>query len=339
MKKVWFNILFVSFCIFFSCNTYKKTNKSTPAKPDYSSSYYWSALPFRNDSADLVVPNSGLKDMQSTAEADVFYIHPTNNEKGKYLNADLNDIMIRNRADRLACKFQASAFNESCRVYMPRYRDVKVIAYFMPDKKREEIFDIAYGDVKEAFLYYLKHYNKSRPFIIASHSQGADHAIRLCKEFFDKDSVLNTKLIAAYIIGAAIYKNTYTIFKPCSDSLQTNCFVTYNAVRYGGHTFLGRPVNDLVCVNPLTWTTSREYASKCLNKGGLPFGFDRIDKYVADAKISKSGLLWVHKPKRGKKDYFWINKFNYHRLEYNLYYMNIRYNAKQRVDSWLSKNK
>ena len=140
MAKTWLYILITTFCVFYSCNTYKKINKSAPEKPDYSKSYYWSALPFRNDSADLVVPNSELKDLQSVAEADVFFIHPTDNEVGENLNADITDTMIRNRTDHLSAKYQASVFNGSCRVYMPRYRDVKVITYFMPDKKKEEIF-------------------------------------------------------------------------------------------------------------------------------------------------------------------------------------------------------
>lgn len=334
----WHPISFLLAFVLFGCISSRKEKKTAPDAPDYSKGFYWSALPFRKDSADLVVPNSGLKDMQSTAKADVFFIHPTGNLKGKNWNADLKDTSIRNRTDHLSSKYQASVFNECCRVYMPRYRDAKVATYFAPPPKKKEVFEIAYQDVKKAFLYYLKYYNKGRPFIIASHSQGTIYAIRLCKEFFDNDSALNKKLIVAYLIGGLIYRKTYTNLKPCSDSLQTNCFVTYNAVRYGQLATQGYPAVDLICVNPLTWTMGFEEAPELLNKGGLPFSFKEIDKNVADAKIAPNGLLWVHKPKRSSKDYPWIHKFNYHRLEYNLYYMNIRYNAKQRVDSWLNKN-
>jgi hypothetical protein len=335
------NVLFIAITVFSlltSCRIFNKKHRKEPPKPDYTKAYYWAALPFKNDSADLVVPNSGLKDMQSSAKADLFFIHPTDNHRGTNLNADQSDTVIRNLTDHLAVKFQASAFNASCRIYVPRYRDVKVLAYFIPKAKKEEVFDIAYGDVKEAFLYYLKHYNQGRPFIVAGHSQGSDHLIRLCKEFFDKDSILNKKLVAAYIIGGIVFTDTYKHLQPCSDSLQTNCYVTFNAVQYGVFTFLGKPIKDVVCVNPLTWTRTTEAVPATLNKGGLPFTYKKIDPEVADAKIAPNGLLWIHRPRRSRKDYKWINKPNFHRLEYNFFYMNIRYNAKQRVDSWLEKH-
>lgn len=335
----WLHIFTLFITLLCSCQTARKAKKKEPPAPDYSRSYYWAALPFKKDSADLVVPNSGLKDMQSTAKADLFYIHPTDNHKGKNWNADQTDTTVRNLTDHLACKYQASAFNGSCRVYVPRYRDVKVMAYFIPKAKKEEVFDIAYNDIRNAFLYYLELYNKGRPFIIAGHSQGADHAIRLCKEFFDKDSVLNKKLVAFYIVGGVVFETTYKTIKPCSDSLQTNCYVTFNAVQHGIFTFLGKPVKDVVCVNPLTWTRTTEQAPAELNMGGLPFSYKKIDPGVADAKISPNGLLWVHKPKRSRKDYRWINKPNFHRLEYNLFYMNIRVNAKQRIDAYFRKQK
>ena len=41
------------------------------------------------------------------------------------------------------------------------------------------------------------------PFIIASHSQGSTHAIRLLKEFVDS-TTLQQQLVAAYIIGMQI---------------------------------------------------------------------------------------------------------------------------------------
>jgi hypothetical protein len=335
----WLHILILFFVLFSSCKVLRDPKKQEPVAPDYSRSYYWAALPFKNDSADLVVPNSGLNDEQATAKADLFFIVPTDNHHGKNINADLSDPVIRNKTDHLSCKYQASAFNASCKVYVPRYRDVKVMAYFIPKKKKQEAFDIAYNDIKTAFIYYLEHYNNGRPFILAGHSQGSDHLIRLCKEFFDKDSVLNKQLVAAYIIGGVVFNNTYNNLQPCSDSLQTNCFVTYNAVSYGILTFLGKPVKDVVCVNPLTWTRTTEQEPATLNKGGLPLSYKKIDPEVADAKIAWNGLLWVHHPKRKRRDYRWINKTNFHRLEYNLFYMNIRYNAKQRIDAYFRKQK
>jgi hypothetical protein len=280
-----------------------------------------------------------LKDEQENAKADVFFVHPTNYSKGKKWNANLNDTAVRNNTDRLSCKFQAGAFNNCCKVYMPRYRTAKILSYFIPKKTKREVFDIAYNDVKAAFLYYLQNYNKDRPFIIAAHSQGSAHAMRLCKEFLDKDSPLNKKLVAIYLPGAIVTKDTFRLLKPCEDSLQTACYVTWNCVRYGELFFLGKPVKDAVCVNPLTWKTTKEAAIDSLNKGSVPFTFDKIDKYIFDAQISPNGLLWVHKPDKDRKDYPRINTRSYHFLDYNLFYMNIRLNVKTRIDSYFGKAK
>ena len=47
-----------------------------PAAPDYTQAQWWAALPDREDAAD-VVPSSDVQDIQSTAEVDVFFVHPT----------------------------------------------------------------------------------------------------------------------------------------------------------------------------------------------------------------------------------------------------------------------
>lgn len=321
-----------------SCTTYRN-KRIGHDPPDYSDTYYWAALPSMKDSADIVPKNSGLKDEQEHAKADVFFIHPTTHVGRKEWNSNLHDTASRNKTSRLCCRYEASAFNNCCRVYVPHYRTAKILTYFVSKKKKQKVFDVAYGDVKAAFLYYLRHYNNGRPFIIAAHSQGAEHAIRLCKEFFDKDSVLSKKLIAAYIPGAIVFKDTYTFFKPCEDSSETGCYLTWNSVPYGSLFFLGKPIKNAVCVNPLTWKINKEHAPADLNKGGLPFSFDRIDVHIADAQISPHGLLWIHKPHYSSLDYPKINSRSYHFLDFSLFYMNIRENAKQRIDAYFSRIK
>ena len=43
-------------------------------------------------------------------------------------------------------------------------------------------FDVAYQDVLEAFKYFINK-NPSNPIIIAAHSQGTNHAVRLINEY------------------------------------------------------------------------------------------------------------------------------------------------------------
>jgi len=308
----------------------------TPAAPDYSKSRYWSALPQKRDSGDAIIPGV-LKNGEAHARVDVFFVHPTTYPKNTLWNADLKDTAVNRRTDRLASRYQATVFNGDCRVYVPRYRMAAFFAYLWRHRDGRKAFDLAYSDVKAAFDYYLLHYNKGRPIIIAGHSQGSDHAVRLLQEYFDGDTTeLQKQLVAAYVPGSLIYKSTFKNLPLCDSASECGCYVTWNSVPWFQLTFYGRPIRPVECVNPLTWTTSKEHAPDSLNKGGMPFGFTHIDKGLADAKISPIGLLWVHRPKnKSKKQYPQINGPSYHILDYNLFYMNIRENIHQRIDCYM----
>jgi hypothetical protein len=75
-------------------------------------------------------------------------------------------------------------------------------------------------------------------------------------------------------------------------------------------------------------------AESYLNKGAIPSGFDRIDAGFSPCQCTSTGALWTNKPKR--KGYPAIK--NYHVLDYNLFYINIRDNVKLRVDKYLSQH-
>ncbi|MGZ3883811.1 MAG: DUF3089 domain-containing protein [Bacteroidia bacterium] len=318
--------------IFFTGCAHRFLRDPKEAAPNYARSKFWTALPQKKDSADFAV--KGLRDEQSSAAVDVFFVHPTTYIVGNHANANVEDSAIISQTDRFPTKYQASVFNGSCRIYAPRYREVEFLEYLAPKPEKKKAFEVAYSDVRRAFLYYLKHYNHGRPFIIASHSQGSDHAIRLCREFLDRDSALNRQFVAAYLVGGLIHKDTFTGLCPCDSASQTGCFVTWNSVRWGELTFYGKPVVELICVNPLTWKRNHDQAPASLNKGSVPIGFSRIDEGLADAKCGITGMLWVHKPKVDAKDYPQINSPFYHILDYNLFYVNIRENVKVRIDAY-----
>ncbi|MBL0034107.1 MAG: DUF3089 domain-containing protein [Bacteroidetes bacterium] len=78
-----------------------------PAKPDYSDTSNWAALPTKIDSADAVPINSAEMDGQSTARVDVFYIHPTVNFSARSWNADLANEKLNKRTDEYPIRMQA----------------------------------------------------------------------------------------------------------------------------------------------------------------------------------------------------------------------------------------
>ena len=303
----------------------------TPSPPDYTQSKYWAALPTKKDSADAVPPGSGDKDAQAAAKADVFFIYPTIYLTGKRWNADVESRKLNKRIDKTTIQNQASVFNGSCKVYAPRYRQAVLYAYLDKKGNGTKAMDLAYEDVKKAFEYYLKNYNNGRPLIIASHSQGSHHAFRLIKDYFEKDSALYRKLICAYLIGATV-ENDFTVVIPCDSANQTGCMVSWRSAKWGTKEDKYFFQRSKFCTNPLSWKRDTAYLSAKNNLGSLPFGAKRMDVKVADAKVNNN-ILWVHKPKKG--GYFKNNR-NYHVMDYNLFWMNIRVNVKQRVEHYLA---
>jgi len=63
-----------------ACGSYPavptNSNFSPPSAPNYADETYWAALPARVDQADLT-PGDQLTNRRATAEANVFYVHPT----------------------------------------------------------------------------------------------------------------------------------------------------------------------------------------------------------------------------------------------------------------------
>lgn len=325
----------ISFSFFlFSCSNkylpYKKfyNFKSADGRPDYADFNYWAAHPWKHDPSDSVplpLINSEFKD----SVVDVFYLHPTTytgSQKG--MNAAIDDALLNAKTDYSPVLYQASVFNEQCRVFAPRYRQAHISTFFKKDKNEDHALDTAYEDLKKAFEYYLKNWNGGRPIIIAGHSQGALLAERLLKEYFE-DKPLANRLVVAYILGWAIPKKYFTSITMCKDSIQTGCVCGWRTFRKGYIPFyLKNEKGNSWVTNPLTWTTENTYANKKENKGSVLRNFNKIYKSTTDAQIS-NGLLYVKKPKF-PGSFFYFTK-NYHIGDINLFYINLRENIRQRI--------
>jgi len=334
MKFIAFQVL--AGCLgLLSCASYKpKTafdNSSVKGVTDYKNSYYWASLPFKNDPADLVP--AGLDNDHIAEQTDVFFIHPTSYFGDKHhraWNADLNDAKVNKVTDEGSMKYQASIFNNYARVFAPRYRQAHYYSFFTKDKvSAQKAYDLAYEDVYQAFLHYYDHWNEGRPIIIAGHSQGALLAIRLLKEVFDNKEMRN-KLVVAYIIGYPVPVGTFEYLKVCKEEHETSCICswrTYKKSTVPKWLIVEKPV---MITNPLSWRTDSILVDKSKNRG-MVIDFDKgVSRPAVSAQIHKN-ILWSSKPKfRGS--FLWWSR-NYHKGDFNLYYVNIRENARTRIRS------
>lgn len=202
--------------------------------------------------------------------------------------------------------------------------------------------------------------NRGRPFILASHSQGTAHAIRLLQE-----EVLAKprarRLVAAYLIGGYVPDTFGELGLPiCDYARQTRCVLSYNTSEAGrngarmivdnrDYWWRGRHVvngrSRAICVNPLTWRQERA-ASASANDGSLPFP---AAPFGSSAKplpalapnltgaACRHGLLEVVVPWSAPTGY--INKLSlafgsYQLNDYGMFYAALRRNAVDRVAAW-----
>ncbi len=330
--------------------------KAAPPAPDYAKRGSWGALPDMKDASDVAPAGVAIID-PAQAPADVFFINPTSYFSGRHWNADISDAGTNARTDKGSLRNQASAFNGCCAIYAPRYRQMTFGGFLEFSADSSAALDLAYSDVKRAFRFYLAHYNHGRPFIIASHSQGSRHAKRLVQEMIDGTKLMK-QFVVAYIVGNWLDENWFASLKTvkiCQSAGQTGCIVTWSSLaedadaqeqRAGFVARSGLPESyanrKYVCTNPLTWTTSASLAPAGENLGGWVYGGGDAprppDPHLVSMRCD-DGALYVSRPADRIYRVKVMRGGNYHDYDYQLAYMNIRENAKARVEAFLKLSK
>lgn len=328
---------------------------TAPPEPDYSLPAAWLAFPGRNGLERSTTPGMPAIN-EATAPADVFFIHPTTYQQSDVWNVAYD---IEAQFDDAVLLGQASVFNGCCRIYAPHYRQASLRAL---DKSRPAV-ELAYADVAKAFAYYIAHENKGRPFIIAAHSQGSMHAVKLLQSQI-LGTPLQARLVAAYVIGAYAPSDFGDVGLPvCDSASQTGCIVSWNASQTGRDGALrlvqdkdywwrgalktdGQPV--AVCVNPLTWRRQGA-APASSNAGSLPFpkptqartavALPDLTPHLTGAVCDDRGLLEVDIDRSappGFRDTLSLLYGSYHLGDYGIFYAPLRANAADRVAAWLA---
>ncbi|MCC6411796.1 MAG: DUF3089 domain-containing protein [Saprospiraceae bacterium] len=329
-------IVFLSACYRFKPRTAFDPAQSPPA-PDYSTLGSWAAHPDKKDPADQV-PCSFLSNNQDSALVDVFFLHPTTltgyHRDDRCWNGDISNERLNIKTDSAPILFQGSIFNGVGRVYAPFYRQAHLDAFFCDDKtSAASALHLANADALAAFDYYLKHWNKGRPFILAGHSQGGLHTLAILRDRIE-NTPLEQQLVVAYVVGWPVKPTDLKKIQPCETPDQLDCYCTWRTwERKKGKK--KAEDKDVVCTNPLTWSTQPGvYAPKALNRGGVVRPFCAIYPGITDAEVY-NGLLLASRPKFQGSILFL--KKNYHVGDLNLYYMNVRENAELRAQTYLKR--
>lgn len=321
-----------------------------PAAPSYDDVAAWSALPTRVDADDAPVATLDAVD-PARAPADVFYVHPTS-YVGRDWVGPVGDPSVDAATDRGATRIQASAFAGCCAVYAPRYRQANLTAFVRPSADGDRAIELAGRDVVAAFRHYLARHNRGRPFIVAAHSQGAVHAFRLLREVV-AGTPLRERLVAAYLVGGPLTEEALARvpgLPVCESAAQTGCVVAWNARGpgyRGGLDFVERSVpasRPRVCVNPLTWRRDEAPGGRELNRGAVFFeasGPPPTPRARFASARCRRGTLVVELEGSVPRDLasrlldHALGSGNHHPIEYGLFYVNLRENARERVEAFL----
>ncbi len=306
--------------------------------PNYSKIEHWIAHPNKYDASDLL-PVNLINDTLCLDSIDVFYVYPTIYNKGNQWNADINDKELNIKIENLALNNQASVFCGLANIYSPLYRQMHIHGY-KDNANGIKAFDIAYKDIENAFKYYLNNFNNNNQIVLAAHSQGTHHLQKLFTDFLlDNDTIL-AKIKLAYLIGdRSIQAFSIEDYPLCEKPKELNCFLSWNTYKSGIS-----PTNysgeKIPVSNPISWLNNGDASLYNEHKGILmsDFKFFKNESQIMHQKmlsaVVHNGLLWVDIERfRYLNLYDKILKGDYHILDYNLFWMNIRHNFYQRMSS------
>lgn len=283
----------------------------------------------------------------------VFFVPPTSYiQAGGDWNASLDDRETDARA-RTFLRGLASPFNRADEIWAPRYRQAAVGAFLTDRPAAQMAIDAAYADVREAFRYFVDSIEPNKPIVLAGHSQGALHVLRLLMDEVE-GSPLKDRIAAVYAPGWPISMEHDLPELPlpaCGAASQPGCIQSWSSFADDGDPdflmrrysttpgFDGEPRGDgpILCTNPLTGAVGGS-APASDNLGTLvpDEGLTRGDLVpgAVPARCDARGLLLIGDPPELGEGV--LPGSNYHVYDLPLFWANVQADVVERVRAWLN---
>ena len=311
--------------------------------PDYTNPDSWLSL------------HESKADTESPKTPAVFYIHPTTYRSNENWNEPIRESR-ENKVTQKTALEQASVFFDCCEVFAPFYRQAGISAVYDRTGKGAQAYDFAFEDVNRAFTYFLSEI-EDRPFIIAGHSQGALHTLRLLERRVGETQ--RSRLIAAYVVGNAVpevlYDTALDGFQACRGDSDTGCVLSWNAFGENADTSRFRtgiaqrfasvlpPEQDpnIQCNNPINWESKVRSLDKSDHLGGMFVNAELnfIETPAGEIQaVCRDGLLMVGTPIPKAFAGYRLPGDSLHLAEFVLFHKNISDNAVARAESYAGKN-
>ena len=315
--------------------------------PDFAQAKNWLARPdWPTDAARWAPEGYSAAPKPGVA---VFYVLPTGVFDRNRWNLAPVDAESDKRLD-IFLRTQASAFNGVAAIWAPRYRQATFGAFLTDKPAAARAIDLAYGDVLAAFDIFLAAQPKDRPIILAGHSQGSLHLLRLLKERV-AGTPLAKRIVAVYAIGwpVSLTADMPALGLPaCASPDQTGCILSwqsfarpadYSMVRETFDKGMGlagvpRRGTQILCSNPLAGVAIGKPEPLSANLGSLLPNADftggtLIAKGIG-AQCLASGILDIGDSLGGYREYV-LPGNNFHVYDYALFWANVRADAERRA--------
>ncbi len=315
------------------------------AGPDYATLAGWDANPgLPTDPARWTPPGFAPAPHPHVA---VFFVTPT-----VYIGRDRwtmpFDDAATNARLALFLRTQASVFNGVGAVWAPKYRQATLGAFLTDRPDAARALDFAYADVLRAFDAFLAAAPKDAPIVLAGHSQGSLHLLRLLRDRV-AGKPLAARIVAVYAIGwpISIEADLPALGLPaCARAEATGCILSwqsfaepadYAAVRAQFDREPGHRGTHILCTNPILGTLGAAAVAPARNIGALvPAKSGTTASVVAGsvgATCRPSGILDIGEPPAGFDTYV-LPGNNYHVYDYMLFWANLRADVERRVGAF-----
>jgi hypothetical protein len=316
---------FLACCLAARITVASYAGKVRAAPVDYSPAENWLSLDGKNGEHPV----------------DVFFLYPTCYFVDKSDFCPVDDADMREEAQKLR-DAHIGVFDQT-NFYAPYYRQLSI-----PFVKKTMILGaldkavqaVPLEDCKNAFTYYLETYNRGKPLVFASHSQGSLVVKELLLWVREQYPEILDRTIAAYVIGFAV--NEAYVKKSGLDfargSGDTGVIISYNTespgASYNPFLFLRR---GTLVINPINWKRDETYAGTEESLGShIRFGdTPAVDRFhFADARLNlKRGTVVTNA--EISEDYW--PKGVLHRYDYDLFYYDLQHNLRTRIAAFLEK--
>jgi len=314
-----------------------------PPAPDYATQEAWAARP---DTPDPQAPA-------------VFFIHATTYDGGSHWNAPYDRPQEAEEVAQVVIpNFAAPFLADGAQLYAPRYRQASLYTFMNNREDAVSARMLASEDVQAAFDAFIGRIDDDQAIILAGVGQGALHGLKVLIDQIAPNRSLRDRLVAAYLLEAPtptdLFEGALQGLPPCRTPQDVRCVISYNTARQDERerifalsersmTWNGEGelsfVTDraLLCVNPLLWSTTEDFAPARLHRGGAAAeGLTLDDAPSAMANQTgaqcQNGVLMIERPRASALRRAGRLGEDRRSPDFNLFYRDLQLDVERRLE-------